>query len=144
MSVSAIVSGSAVNQANNLQISKQKQQTEFQQLTQALQSGNLTAAQQTSQALSKSLTSLASLQSSQLTRDFSSFGSNLSGNVAGAGSAYSAASQNAQAPARAAHHHHHSGGGGSPTVTSGFPASNNSAISAADASDVFQTVNLSA
>jgi hypothetical protein len=145
MSVSAIVSSSAVNQANNLQISNQQQRTEFLKLTQALQSGNLTSAQQASQSLSNSLTSLASLQRAQLTRDLSALGSNLpSGHVAGASNAYSAASQNTQAPAHAAHHHHHGGGGGLPALTSGFPDSSSSAVSIADASDVFQSVNVTA
>jgi|HubBroStandDraft_4_1064222.scaffolds.fasta_scaffold1229033_1 hypothetical protein len=48
MSVSAISPSNPLLQANILQTTKQQQQTEFQQLTQALQSGNLTNARKLS------------------------------------------------------------------------------------------------
>src|ERR1700674_4364328 len=55
MSVSAIFPSSALNQANNLQNANQQQRTEFQQLTQALQSGNLTRARDAYSSVQQSL-----------------------------------------------------------------------------------------
>src|SRR5271157_3537513 len=96
MSVSAIFPSSALNQATSLQNSNQQQRNEFQQLTQALQSGNLTSAQQAFGALTNSATS-SGLLSVQLTQDLSKLGSALqSGNLTGARDAYSSVQQNLQ------------------------------------------------
>ncbi len=146
MSVSAILPSSALNQANNLQNANQQRRTEFEQLTQALQSGNLTNAQQAFGALTKSTTSSGS-PSVQLTQDLSAMGSALqSGNLAGARDAYSAVQQGLQNsnPMAAHHHRPHHGGGGSRILTSGFPGSAGSDISAGSQSEAFQPVNLTA
>jgi hypothetical protein len=147
MSVSAILPSSALNQANNLQNVNQQRRTEFQQLTQALQSGNLNNAQQAVSALTKSTTS-SGLQSVKLTQDLNTLGSALqSGNLTSARDAYSSVQQSLQTsnPLAAHHHRPHHGGGGSQLLTSGFPDSTSSSgSSATDQSDVFQAVNLTA
>jgi hypothetical protein len=134
MSVSAIFPSSPVNQANSLQNVNQQRPTEFQQLTQALQSGNLTNALHAFGVLSKSATSAGI----QLTTDLTALGSALqSGDLAGARDAYSAVQQGSHNsnPIEAHHHRAHHGGGGL-RLTSGFPDSGGQ-------SDPFQPVNLS-
>ena len=147
MSVSAILPSSAQNQVNNLQNANQQRRTEFQQLTQALQFGNLSIAQQAFSALTKSATS-SGVPTVQLTKDLNALGSALqSGNLAGARDAYSAVQQNLRNlnPLAAHHHRPHHGGGGSHSLTSGFPdRTGNSNSSTAGHSDVFQPVNLTA
>jgi hypothetical protein len=146
MSISAVISNSPLNGVNNLQNAKQKQRAEFQELTQALQSGNLTHAQQAFQSLTGSANKVASLQSAQLTQELKALGTALqSGSPASAGNAYTAASQNTQTPARTAHHHHHYGGDGSPALTSGFPdGSSGSGLSTTNPTGLLQAVNLTA
>jgi hypothetical protein len=142
MSVSAISSRNALLQANSLQSTNQQQRNEFQQLTQALQSGNLSNAQQAFSALTNSATT-SGLQSVQLTQDLSKLASDLqSGNLTSARQAYSSIQQNLQhsSPVAAHHHRPHHGGGGSQLLTSGFPGSS----SATSPSDVFQPISLSA
>jgi len=145
MTVSAIFPSSQLNQVNNLQNATQQKRTEFQQLTQALQSGNLTNAQQAFSALTKGS---SGIQSIQLTQDFNTLGSALqSGDLAGARDAYSAVQQGLENsnPMAAHHHRPHMGGGGSHLLTSGFPGSTSSSDSnSASQSDVFQPVNLKA
>jgi hypothetical protein len=147
MSISAISSSNVLNQAYNLQNTNQQQRTEFQQLTQALQSGNVSSAQQAFSALTNRATG-SGLQSAQLTQDLSALGSALqSGNLAGARNAYSSVQQNIQNsnPVAAHHHRPHHGGGGSSQLTSGFPGSTSSSgSSTADPNDIFQAVNLTA
>jgi hypothetical protein len=143
MSVSAISASIPLLPLNSLQTTKQQQQTEFQQLTQALQSGNLVNAQQAFSALTNSASS--GLQSVQLTQDLSKLGSALqSGNLSSARQAYSSIQQSLHSNPLAAHHHraHH---GGSKFLTSGFPAeSTGSSGSSASPSDVFQPISLTA
>jgi hypothetical protein len=147
MSVSAIFPSSALNQANNLQNANQQRRTEFQQLTQALQSGNLTNAQQAFGTLTKNATN-SGVPSLQLTQDLTALRSALqSGDLAGARDAYSAVQQGWQNsnPIAAHHHRSHGGGGGSRVLTSGFPDSAGSSNISADSQDaVFQSVNLTA
>ena len=147
MSVSAIFPGSTVAQAGNLQVTNQQRRTEFQQLTQALQSGNLTNAQQAFGALAKSATS-SGLQSERLTQDLNTLGRALqSGDLAGARDAYSSVQQGLQnSNSMVAHHHRpHHGGGGSRILTSGFPDYTSSSHTIAGSpSEVFQPVNLTA
>ena len=146
MSVSAITSSNVLNQANSLQNTNQPQRNKFQQLTQALQSGNLSSAQQAFGALTGSATS-SSLLRVQLTQDLGKLGSALqSGNLTGARDAYSSVQENLQNshPTTAHHHRPHYGGGGSQFLTSGFPDTRNSGSSGAGVSDVFQPVNLTA
>jgi hypothetical protein len=140
MNISALLPSSTLNQANPLQSAKQPHNTEFQQLTQALQAGNLTTAQQAFSALTNSGTG-SGLQSVQLTQDLNALGSALqSGNLSGARTAYSSVQQSLQSSNPiAAHHHRSHGGGGSHSLTSGFPDSTDPSQS-----DVFQPVNLTA
>jgi hypothetical protein len=143
MSVSAIFPNNALNQANDVQNTNQKQRTEFQQLTQALQSGNLTNAQQAFGALTKSATS-SGFQGIQLTQDLNRLGSALrSGDLTGARDAYSSVQQGLQnSNSMTAHHHRpHHGAGGSHVLTSGFPSSSSNTI-ANSQGEVFQPVNL--
>jgi hypothetical protein len=146
MSVSAISSSNALNQANILQSASQQQRMEFQQLTQALQSGNLSTAQQAFSALTGNPTS-SGLRSLQLTQDLNKLGSALqSGSLTSARSAYSSVQQSLQNsnPMAAHHHRPHHGESGSNLLTSGFPDSTSNSDSSASQSDVFQPVNLTA
>jgi hypothetical protein len=145
MSISAIVSSGALNPVNTLQNANQQQRTDFQQLTQALQSGNLSSAQQAFSTMSSSASS-SGLLSVQMMQDLSKLGSALqSGNLTSARQAYSSVQQNLQSSNPvAAHHHRPHHGGGSQLLTSGFPDSSNSSGSAANASDVLQPISLSA
>lgn len=112
MSISEILSGRALNQTNNLQVSNQQRRTEFQQLAQNLQSGDLGAARQvfTLATNGPSGTAIADLQ---LSRDLRTLGEALqSGNLAGARTAYAALQQDAQhsnVSLQVPHHHHHGG-----------------------------------
>jgi outer membrane protein assembly factor BamD (BamD/ComL family) len=143
MSVAAISSSNVLNQATTLPNTNQQQRTEFQQLTQALQSGNLTNAQQAFSALTNSASS-SGLLSVQLTQDLSKLGSALqSGNLSSARQAYSSVQQNLQnSNPIAAHHHRPHHGGESQVLTSGFPGGSSGPGSSA--SDVFQLLNLTA
>jgi hypothetical protein len=144
MSVSAIFPSSDPRSINHLQNTNQQLRTEFQQLTQALQSGSLTNAQQAFGALTKSTTS-SSVQSAQ---NLNTLASALqSGDLSGARDAYSAVQQGSQKtnPVAAHHHRPRHGGGGSLVLTSGFPGSaGNSGINDTQPSEVFQPVNMRA
>src|SRR5271170_718416 len=147
MNISALLPSSTLNQASSPLNTNQQQQSEFQQLTQALQSGNLTNAQQAFSSLTSSATN-SGLLSVQLTQDLSKLGSALqSGNLTGAQQAYSSVQQNLQnsAPTAAHHHHAHHGGGASQQLTSGFPdATSSSDGSVASQAYAFQPVDLTA
>jgi iron uptake system EfeUOB component EfeO/EfeM len=145
MSVAAIFSNSPFNQTNSLQNTNQQQRAEFQQLTQALQSGNLTNAQEAFSALATSAKN-SGLESLQLTQELTKLGSALqSGNLSSARQAYSSVQQNLQNSNPIAAHHHRPHHGGSQLLTSGFPDTTSSpSNSAATQSGVFQPINLSA
>ena len=146
MSVSAISLSNQLNQTHSLQNTNQQQRTEFQQLTQALQSGNLSNAQQAFSALTNSAKK-SGLQSLQLTQDLSKLGSALgSGNLTSARQAYSSIQQNLQNfNPMAAHHHRPHHGSESRLLTSGFPdGTSTSGSSGASQSDVLQPINLTA
>jgi hypothetical protein len=131
-----------LNQANPLQSSSQQQRTEFQQLTQALQSGNLASAQQAFSALT-STSANSGLLGVQLKQDLSKLGSALqSGNLSSARQAYSSVQQNLQnSNPMAAHHHRPRHGGGGSLLTSGFPDGTSNSGSA---SNFFQPISLMA
>jgi hypothetical protein len=137
----------ALNQAYNLLSTNQQQPTKFQQLTQALQSGNLTGAQQAFSALTSTASS-SGLLSLQLKQSLNSLGSALqSGNLTDARNAYSSVQQALQnsAPTAAHHHRPHHGGGGFHFVKSGLPdTADSSGSSSSGVSDVFQPVNVTA
>lgn len=143
MSISAISSTNPLSQASNLQNLNQQQKTEFQQLAQALQSGNLSSAQQVLGALTGT-TATSGLQSVQLTQDLSKLGSALqSGNLSSARQAYSTIQQNLQGThSLAAHHHRPHQDTGSQFLTSGFPGS--SSLASLAANNVSQPLNLTA
>jgi hypothetical protein len=146
MSVSAISASNALTQASTLQNLNQQQKTEFQQLTQALQSGNLSSAQQAFGALTGSTTT-SGLQSVLLTQDLNKLGSALQcGNLSNARQAYSSVQQNLQnSTPMAAHHHRPHHEGGSRLLTSGFPDSTPSLDgSTASQTNVFQPLSLTA
>lgn len=112
MSVSGISANSYLSQTlQNWQSKAQNLQTEFQQLGQDLQTGNLSKAQSDFNTLRQSLP--ASLQNnSTLSQAFSSLGSALqSGNAAAAQQAYTTLEQDIQQAGQGHHHHHHGGGG---------------------------------
>ena len=142
MSISPISSSNALLQANSLQSTNQKNQTDFQQLTQALQSGNLSSAQQAFSALTGSATT-SGLLSVQMSQDLGKLGSALqSGNLSSARQAYSTVQQDLHSPNPVAAHHHHAHHGTSHLLTSGFPDSTSSSGgSAASQSNVFQPIN---
>ena len=143
MSVSAISATNPMLQASTLQNLSQQQNGAFQQLAQALQSGNLSSAQQVFGALTSGTTT-SGLQSVQLMQDLSTLGSALqTGNLNSARQAYSTVQQNLQSsPSLLAHHHigHHDTG--SQFLTSGFPGS--TSLGSLSASNVLQPINLTA
>jgi hypothetical protein len=114
MSIAGILSSTLFN-SNSQAISSSQQQfrKEFQQLGQALQSGNLSAAQAdfaTLQQNSPSASSTAAAGSGSAAQAFSQLGKDLqSGNLSAAQQDFSNIQQNTQAHG---HHHHHGGGGG--------------------------------
>src|ERR1700691_5361283 len=127
MSIAGILSSSLFNSNSQAVTSPQQQfQKEFQQLGQALQSGNLSAAQSdfaTLQQNSPSASATASASSSNpIAQAFSQLGKDLqSGNLSAAQQDFSNIQQDTQSPSTQAHghhHHHHGGGGGSGQQTS--------------------------
>jgi outer membrane protein assembly factor BamD (BamD/ComL family) len=139
MSVSAISSGNALNQSNMLQNRTQPSGTQFQQLTQALQTGNLSSAQQLFSALNNSATS-SGLMSTQMQSDLSNLGSALqSGNLTGAQKAYSSVQQNVENSNHMDAHHNRPvrSGGDLQDIASGVPGTGSGI-----ASDVFQALSL--
>jgi hypothetical protein len=144
VSISAIFPSSDPGSINNLQNANQQLRAEFQQLTQALQSGSVTNAQQALGALTTSKTS-SGIQSVHSAQDLNALASALqSGDLSGARDAYSAVQQDSQRtnPVAAHHHRPRHGGGGSLVLTSGFPG--NTGINDTHPSEVFQPVNLKA
>ena len=118
MSVSGISSHSFIpyniQQAQNHEAQMQQ---EFQQLGQALQSGNLSAAQSDFTAMLQvgQNSSTSSTQSSNpISQEFNQLAQNLkSGNLSAAQTDYSQLQQNMQSQMQAHHSHHHHHGGGS-------------------------------
>lgn len=119
MSVSAISSNNALSQSlQTWQAKAQKIQSEFQQLGQDLQAGNITRAQSDFSSLSQNFS--GSLQSnSSMSQAFSALGTALqSGNLAAAQKAYSTLQNDVEQSGLGHHHHHHSAGGSSQTTNS--------------------------
>jgi len=118
MSISGVSSSSSLSQSLQAwQAKAQKIETEFQQLGQDLQAGNLSQAQSDFSTLSQNFS--GSVQSnSTLSQAFSSLGTALqSGNLSAAQTAYSTLQQDVQQTG-AGHHHHHHGGSSSQTTSS--------------------------
>ncbi|MGO9649080.1 MAG: hypothetical protein ACLPOO_13605 [Terriglobales bacterium] len=121
MSIAGILSSSLFNSNSQAVTSPQQQfQKEFQQLGQALQSGNLSAAQSdfaTLQQNSASASTASASSSNPLAQAFSQLGKDLqSGNISAAQQDFATIQQDTQSqstPASGHHHHHHGGGAGS-------------------------------
>ena len=119
MSVSGVSSSSALSQSlQSWQVKAQKIQSEFQQLGQDLQAGNITQAQSDFSSLSQNFS--GSVQSnSSVSQAFSALGTALqSGNLAAAQKAYSTLQQDVQQTGQSHHHHHHAGGSSENTNSS--------------------------
>ena len=107
MSVSAISSNQYLYQVNNLP-SNSQQQNPLQLLGQALQSGNLTAAQQAYNVLIQNTAISAQTQNSPLIQDLSAVGQALkAGDLSSAQQAYSKLKADMQTVGKTHHHHHH-------------------------------------
>ena len=86
----------------------QQQQDPLQLLGQALQSGNLTAAQQAYNALIQNPATSGQTQNGQLAQDLSAIGQALkSGDLSSAQQAYSKLNGDMQTVGKTHHHHHH-------------------------------------
>jgi len=111
MSISGISSSSSLSQSmQTWQAQTQKIQSEFQQLGQDLQAGNLTQAQSDFSTLSQNISSPMQTNGS-LSQAFAALGTALqSGNLAAAQKAYSTLQQDVQQTGQGHHHHHHAGG----------------------------------
>ena len=139
MSISAVSSNVTAYQTNT-QNSFQQRRADFQQLAQALQSGDLSGAQQAFAALQQAGSSSGtqgqgsppSGQNNPLASDLSTLGQALqSGDLSSAQKAFATLQQDMQGM-RQAHHHHHHGGvqGAAASVVSGLSATEGAATSA--------------
>lgn len=119
MSVAGILS-SLASAPSSAQSVFQQRRSDFQQLSQALQSGDLAGAQQAFSALSSLQAANgggAAQKNSQLAQDFSAIGQALqNGDLAGAQQAFASFQQDVQA-LRGQHHHHHGGGSSQAAAT---------------------------
>ena len=111
MSVSGISSSSSLSQTmQTWQAQAQKVQTEFQQLGQDLQAGNLTQAQSDFSTLNQN-NSAPMQTNSSVSQAFAALGTALqSGNLAAAQKAYTTIQQDVQQTGQGHPHHHHAGG----------------------------------
>ncbi len=131
---------------SNLQSSSSTLATAFQNLTAALQSGNLNSAQnafsqiqslmQNSQSSQGATTQQASGQQSQFSADFAALGKALqSGDVSGAQAAFKQLQQDMQSASsttKTHHHHHHHHGGGAPSQATASTSAVNSTAGSTD------------
>ncbi len=121
MSVSGVSSSSSLSESLQMwQARAQKIQSEFQQLGQDLQAGNLTQAQSDFSSLTRNISS-PQQSNSPLAQAFSALGSALqSGNVSAAQQAYATLQQDVQQTGQGHHHHHHAGdSSGTPNSSTG-------------------------
>jgi len=119
MSVSGISSSNSLSGSlQSWQAKAQKIQSEFQQLGQDLQAGNLSQAQADFSTLSQN-DSGPLRSNSALAQAFNSLGTALhSGNLSAAQQAYSTLQQDVQQAGQGHHHHHHHAGRGSQITNS--------------------------
>jgi outer membrane protein assembly factor BamD (BamD/ComL family) len=109
MSVAGI-SASNLYEAGLQTNSQQQQQAVFQELEEALESGNLTQAQQDYAALTQNSSSAQTTSSSSVAQAFSALGQALqSGNLTGAQQAFTSVQQDVQSVSGSVHAHGHSG-----------------------------------
>jgi outer membrane protein assembly factor BamD (BamD/ComL family) len=125
MSVASIFSSAFGSNIPILRSGGQQFQQEFQQLGQALQSGNLSAAQADFVTLQQSGTqsSSATQNSNPIAQAFNQLSQDLqSGNLSAAQKDFTNLQQDLQATStsHAHHHHHHSGGGQSNSISQLF------------------------
>jgi len=121
MSVAGIFSSSiSAYNPQSMQSKMQQFQQEFQQLGQALQSGNLSAAQSDFATLQQSNSTASAQSTNPLVQAFNQLGTDLqAGNTTAAQQDYATIQQDMQSQATQSqgahfhHHHHHGGGGGS-------------------------------
>jgi DNA-binding FadR family transcriptional regulator len=116
------------SQSSTLQTNFQQRRQAFQQLSQALQSGDLKQAQQAYSTLTQYMPASGPANNSQVSQDFQAIGKALqSGNLADAQTALAAFQKNAKAAQQGStavnshhhHHHHHHSVSGSQNPTSG-------------------------
>ena len=114
MSIAGIAS-SLFSQLANLQPNQPtKIKTEFQQLAQDLQSGNLSQAQADFATLQQTFPGAQPGSTSPVAQAFSALGKDLqAGNLSAAQQDFSTVQQDVQQAAQAHHHHHHHGGSSS-------------------------------
>lgn len=144
MSISGVSSSSSLSQSlQEWQVRTQKIQSEFQQLGQDLQAGNLSQAQSDFSTLNQNFS--GSLQTNtSVSQAFSALGSALqSGNISAAQKAYTTLQQDVQQTALTgnAHHHHH---GGSSSLSNGSSAADTSSNLFGSLGSALQSGNLSA
>lgn len=108
MSVSPIPSNGNVNQASELQNKIQQSRTDFQQLSKALQSGDLAGAQQAYQSLMQDVQGgQQNKQNGTIANDFAALGQALqSGDMSSAQKAFSTLQQDLKSVAQTHFHHH--------------------------------------
>ena len=142
MSISGISSNTALNQSLQAwQVRAQKLQSEFQQLGQDLQAGNLSQAQADFGLLRQNISNPAQ-SNSTVAQAFSALGTALqSGSVAAAQQAYSTLQQDVQQTAQGHHHHHRLG---SDVPTSGSSATGAFSQLLSSLGSALQAGNLSA
>jgi len=113
MSVAGIA-GTAISQLFNVQRNFQQVQSEFKQLGQDLQAGNLTQAQTDFVTLSQSFASALQTSTSSVSQTLNTLGQALqSGNLAAAQQAFANLPPNMVGPSAVGHHHHHHAHGAS-------------------------------
>jgi len=112
-----------LNPAVSSQSQARQQPNSFQQIAQALQSGNLTSATQVFNALTQNASGTSGIQNTRLTQDLNALGSALqSGSLSAAKKAYSTFKQdlqNSNSATKMHHHHHHGHEGTQPASTAG-------------------------
>ena len=110
MSIAAISSSMNTFQPTNLQSSSPSSQSTFQELAQALESGDLMQAQTSYAELAQDVPSGTQSNNSPLSQAFGALGQDLqTGNLPAAQNDFSNVQQDLQQKASQAYHHHHHG-----------------------------------
>ncbi len=108
MTVSSITPAAGSSSLSGLQNNFQQRRNAFDELAQALQSGNLTRAQQAFNLLTQSAPNSGQAQNGSLKDDFNTLAQALqSGDLDGARKAFTAIQQDLQKLGQAHHHHQH-------------------------------------
>jgi DNA-binding FadR family transcriptional regulator len=156
MAVSGIFANTAINQTSNSQTKFGQVKNDFQQLGQALQSGDLNAAKQAFAALQQFMPNLSSASQSQngqqgssqnpLLTDLSAVGKALqSGDLAAAKSAFAKLRQNVQSVSHKGHHHgHHKTGGAQNSLASLLDSSSQTNGTSSASQSIGGNINITA